>query len=300
MGESWNEVGQAVPAIEAVFEFGEIALCVFWPEGVIAAAQGRLQVAEHGIDPVELRLLHRGAAAPADHDPMPASGTGDAVEALQPVGNHLAAGRQVLAGPVGNVRLPETLDHVQLDALGVAFFAGLHRGYERGLAVGPAAPLAPAPLAAQIGIVQLHPAAKTPASGTLGHHLHQLVLDAPGGIVGNPQLAVQLHRRDPLLGLGQQVDRLEPEGQRQLAGLEDGPGDDRGLPAAAVALAQLAGVQETAPVVAAVRAHEAVRPAQPEQCVMALVLVSVMFEKFVETEAFLELDRISLHGYTPF
>ena len=100
MGESWNEVGQAVPAIEAAFEFGETALCVFWPEGVTAAAQGRLQVAEHGIDPVELRLLHRGAAAPADHDPMPASGMGDAVEALQPVGNRLATRKRIgqLAG----------------------------------------------------------------------------------------------------------------------------------------------------------------------------------------------------------
>jgi len=33
---------------------------------------------------------------------------------------------------------------------------------------------------------------------------------------------------------------------------------------------------------------------------MALVLVSVMFEKFVETEAFPELDRIALHGHAPF
>ncbi len=92
MGESWDEVGQAVPAIEAVFEFGEVALCVLWPEGVIAAAQGRLQVVEHAIDPVELRFLQGGAPAPDDYRPVPASGPGHAVEAFQTVGNHLAAG----------------------------------------------------------------------------------------------------------------------------------------------------------------------------------------------------------------
>ncbi len=63
---------------------------------------------------------------------------------------------------------------------------------------------------------------------------------------------------------------MEPEGQRQLAGLEDGPGDDRGLPAAA-ALAQLL----TAPVVAAVRAHESAS--------------WHLSSSPVETEAFLEL-----------
>ncbi len=69
---------------------------------------------------------------------------------------------------------------------------------------------------------------------------------------------------------------------------------------APVALAQPAGVQVAALVVAAVRANEAVRPAQPEPRIPALVLVSVAFEKFVETEAFLELDRIAFHVYSLF
>ncbi len=214
MGESWDEVGQAVPAIEAVFEFGEVALCVLWPEGVIAAAQGRLQVVEHGIDPVELRFLQGGAPAPADYRPVPASGPGHAVEAFQTVGNHLAAGARCRPAQSAMCDFRKPLTPLSLMRGGAALFGGLHCGHERGLALGASSPLAAAPLAAQIGIVPRHPAIEALAPDPPGHHRHPLVLDAPGGIVGTSRLAMQLHRRDPLLGLGQQGDRLEPEGQR--------------------------------------------------------------------------------------
>ena len=64
IGESGDETGQVIPAMEPIFEFGEVALCVFRPEGMVAATQGRLPIAEHGIDPVELRLRHRGTPHP--------------------------------------------------------------------------------------------------------------------------------------------------------------------------------------------------------------------------------------------
>ncbi len=79
-----------IPAMEAVFEFGKAALRVFWPEGMYSGYAR--PVAEHGIDPVELRLLYRGPSAATDYNRMPASGLSDAVEALQTVGNDLAAG----------------------------------------------------------------------------------------------------------------------------------------------------------------------------------------------------------------
>ena len=278
----------------AVFEFGKVALCVFRPEGMVTATQGQLPVAEHGIDPVELRLRHRDSSTPADHNRMPASGLSDAVEAFQAVGNHLATRHQVSTGPVGEVRLAETRDHVPFDALGVTLFGGLHGRYEWGLAVRSTTPVAAASLAAQIGVIQLHSTFQTLASGPLDHHLHQLVLDVPGGMVGDSQLAVQLHCRAPLLGLGPQVGRLEPEGQRQLAGLEEGTGEDRGLPTASTARAQFPGVPVATLVVAAVRAHEAVGPAQPEQGIVTFSLVSVLLKKCVGTETSLERDRIAL------
>lgn len=93
--------------------------------------------------------------------------------------------------------------------------------------------------------------------------------------------------------------RLEPDRQRQFAGLEDGADDDRGLPMAAVTLAQFAGVEVTAFVMAAVQTDEAVPPAQSEQRFEAFLLVAVLFQESVEAEAFPELHRVSFHGIYP-
>ena len=49
-------------------------------------------------------------------------------------------------------------------------------------------------------------------------------------------MAMQFHRRDPFLVLGHEVDGLEPHGERQFGGIEDGAGGDRGLAVAAIAL----------------------------------------------------------------
>ena len=119
------------------------------------------------------------------------------------------------------------------------------------------------------------------------------MLHPPGCVVGNAQLSKQLHRRDALLGLRQQVNRLKPDRQWQFAGFEDGAGDDRHLAMAPIALAQFAGVEVTAFVMAAVGTDEAIRPAQSEQGFEAFVFVAITFQESTEAEAFLELDRIS-------
>ena len=69
-------------------------------------------------------------------------------------------------------------------------------------------------------------------------------------------MAVQLHRRDPFLVLGHEVDGLEPHGERQFGGIEDGAGGNRGLAVAAIALLELAAVQLAAAVMATVRGTE--------------------------------------------
>ena len=74
-------------------------------------------------------------------------------------------------------------------------------------------------------------------------------------VVGDGELAVQRHRRDPFLALGHEVDALEPHREGELRGLEDGAGGNRGLAVAAIALLELVCGQLAASVVAAVRAH---------------------------------------------
>ena len=109
---------------------------------------------------------------------------------------------------------------------------------------------------------------------------------------------VQLHRRHSLLGLGDQIHGLKPHRQRQFGGLENGARRDRSLTMALVALAQLSGMEMATVAVTAVRAFEAVRPAPFEERVEALLFGAVEFEKFVQTEAFLKLNLIALHGDT--
>ena len=73
-------------------------------------------------------------------------------------------------------------------------------------------------------------------------------------------MAVQLHRRDPFLVLGHEVDGLKPHRQGQLGGVEDGSCGDRGLAVAAIALLELAAVELAASVVATVRAQKPIGP----------------------------------------
>ena len=78
-------------------------------------------------------------------------------------------------------------------------------------------------------------------------------------------MAMQFHRRDPFLVLGHEVDGLEPHGERQFGGIEDGAGGDRGLAVAAIALLEFSAGQLAPPVMAAVRAQKTVRPTANER-----------------------------------
>ena len=75
----------------------------------------------------------------------------------------------------------------------MSLLIGLDRGDERGLA-GRARPA----LAPETGIVALDRPAERVLPASLHHHLHQLVVHALGGVVGDARLAVQ-RRRAPFL-----------------------------------------------------------------------------------------------------
>ena len=105
-------------------------------------------------------------------------------------------------------------------------------------------------------------------------------------------MAVQRHRRDAFLVLGAEVDGLTPHRERQLGGIEESAGGDRGL---AVALLELAGVELTASVIPTVRAYEAIGPSPPIQGVEALVFGSVERETLVQADSFLKLHWVACH-----
>jgi len=88
------------------------------------------------------------------------------------------------------------------------------------------------------------------------------VVDEPGRRVAHPEVTHEGERRQPGLGLADEVDRQEPGGQRQLGALHQGAGDQRGLVATGAALEQrmVTPVHPRIGRALAARAAKAVRP----------------------------------------
>jgi hypothetical protein len=91
--------------------------------------------------------------------------------------------------------------------------------------------------------VRLDDAGQLPVGLALERGLQELVLEAPGRVVGDAEVAHELHGGDGVLLLGEQIEGQKPGGQWQLAGGEHGAGGQRGLMAAVLALEQ--GVDQT-------------------------------------------------------
>ena len=56
IAEAWHHGGEIVSAVEAVFEFGEVAGYMLGADGAVSASDGTLDVAEGGVDPLEGRV----------------------------------------------------------------------------------------------------------------------------------------------------------------------------------------------------------------------------------------------------
>ena len=169
-------------------------------------------------------------------------------------------------------------------------------------------------LTAPVGIVQMDDASQRLGVIALDHGMHQLVpgglplvvLDQPGGVGVDAQLPAQAQGRDavlvpwglPLVVLGQQVDRQEPDAQRQVGAREQGAGGQRGLMLAAVALEHRATAQLAVAGMPAVRAAEPARPTHAHQGVAALGLAAVAFEEGRQAHAGLRRFSTAAGGST--
>lgn len=153
-------------------------------------------------------------------------------------------------------------------------------------------------LAAQVGVVDLHHAAQPAVGLVLRHGLHQLVFQAPGAAVAHAQVPAQLQHGDGVLALAEQVQRQEPNRQRQLAGREQRAGAQAGLRPAGPALpVRLPEARERVRLPgAAARTHEPARPARLCQRLLAGGLVAVTLKELGQTQPRLELNAVHRHG----
>ena len=220
---------QIESAVESVGERGQVSRCVFAEvERMVAAAQTRLEVTEYGVDPLELGQVLRFALAD-DGWLMRTTCTAHRTEAGQSIGEHGAARSQMGLGPLADCDHAEARDRREFDAQGVALVTEGDGGDERDLVLRAPADFATAALAAQVGIIDLDLAIENVTRLTIGHRLHQFVVDEPSGRIAHPEVALECERRQSGLGLADQVDRQEPGGQRQFRTLKDGAGNQRGL-----------------------------------------------------------------------
>ena len=194
-------------------------------KGVVRARQGRLEVAQQGIDGLELRQLDALGAAASDCWLVLGTDEFDATKAPQPIRHHggrrcqrlgrkgpHAFGGEGLLGKARKLRMP--------------IGRGLHGGNERHLILGAAPCFTAREFSTEIGIVHLDTPVQDARFFPLAHDLHELVFDEPSGFVANTQMAHKLQCGDVVLGLRQQVHGQKPARQAQLAGLEDGAADD--------------------------------------------------------------------------
>ncbi len=93
--EPHDQISEVEAATEAVRERAEVAVSILGvPKGLVGARQHGLEVAENGVDPIELRQIS-GFALAGDLDLVGAPGLGDGRKAVRTIAEHRAAGRQI-------------------------------------------------------------------------------------------------------------------------------------------------------------------------------------------------------------
>ena len=289
-----EQVLKLEPPVEPVAEFGQIPGKVLFPNGMIRPVKGVLDVARQGVDPKKLGVLDAGRSSARDDRAMGISRPGQFPEGGKTIGNDRAGGGQVLLGPGGNGGPGEALDPGQTEPEGMSFVRALDRRQKGGFSGRPPAAFAAMTFPAKVRVIDLDGAVQRAAVVSLLLSLSDLVLQKPGGVVIDPQLAGKLHGADGVLALGQEVDPQKPDGQRQLGSGQDRPAGERGLAMTGVALVS-AVKKNTELRTFADRALEPFRPAPLKERLAALLFGAVLPVKFRETEPFLELDPVFGH-----
>ena len=244
-------------------------------------------------------MLHAVRSASGHERLVKAPGALHRREAAQGIGEHEGARFEVALGPSGDLVALERPDAAQAHSHRPALAIELHGSDERRFARSPSSAFASAALPAPVRIIELHPAPQRARVIALLHHLHQLVLDLPGGVVAHRQLPRQLQRRNAVLRLRHQVHRQEPSAKRKLRAGQNRARSQRDLVPATAALVQGATLNATMPGLRASWANEPIRPAPTKQLLPALPLGPVLVHELRQTVALLKLNPIPRHGRLP-
>lgn len=136
------------------------------------------------------------------------------------------------------------------------------RSHDRNLVLRSSTCLAARAFSAEVGIIDLDLSPQNAGLIPFAHGLKDLVVQQPGCVVVEAQMAAELKRGDARFGLTNQVKGQKPSCQRQLGRLQDRAGCDRSLMTAGSALIALepATVNQAMLLAMAEGTAEAIRP----------------------------------------
>src|SRR5882724_9607288 len=201
------------------------------------------------------------------------------VKQVQAVTDNGAGGMEIALRQARDFATAETLHAAQLQTDWLALRCGFDRRHDRRLAGRTAAPLAAVALPAEIGVVDLDPARQALCGVPLHHRLHELVLDLPGGGLGDAKPAAQLNAGDAALALSEVVHGAKPSAQRHLGRRENRSGDRGCLPSTGGTLVKRPSLDQAVMLPCANRADKAGWPAPAHHRLPALILCSVKNSK---------------------
>src|SRR6516165_5787927 len=150
-----------------------------------------------------------------------------------------------------------------------------------------------------IGVFDLDPSRQALCGVPLHHRLYELVLDLPGGGLGDAKPAAQLNAGDAALALSEVVHGAKPSAQRHLGRRENRSGDHRCLPSTGGTLLKRPGLNEAVMLPCANRADKAGWPAPAHHRLPALILCSVKNRKLGLAEPLLKLHLVARHRSNP-
>ena len=268
-------------------------------KGVEGAAQAGLEIAEQGVDPTELGQIV-GMLPAGDDRLVVAARRGHGTETGQAIGEHLTTGSQMLYGPVLDRLTAEAQDRRDLGVDGMTRLVQRDRSHDRNLVLRSPSCLAARSFSAEIGIIELDLSPQNAGLFPFAHGPEDLVVQQPGGVVVDAQMAAELERGNPRFGLTDQVKRQKPSRQRQFRRLHDRAGDDCGLMSAGAALKTLEppSVDQAMLLAIAAGTAEAIGPAGLLQSRLTLLLSAVEPLELRQRETLLELDAVARHDST--
>ena len=281
-------------SVEPIAEFRQIAGKMLFPDRMVRPMDRILHVSQDRVHPPEVRVLTAFGSASRDVGLVNASGLGHSPEGSQSVRDHHRRSGEVLPGPAVDHRFAKTGHPGQPNAHGTTVRGAGDGRHERRLSGSAPSPFSAVSFSTPVGIIDLDEAVQRAAVVQILHHVKNLVLQKPGGVIGHPHLTLEFQRRHRVLALGQKIDRQKPGGEGKLRPREDRSGRERGLMVAGMTLIP-SDRQQAEAVMVASRTAKPLGPAMPEHRLPALRLGSELFLKVRETQAFLKLHPIFDH-----